>query len=98
MGSVVCVSDGLPKLAVRRLLQSVMFEPHLRLICTEDKFPQLMADLAPHRLDVVLARPRRPRQPQPQGLQPRAGHVGFGLVRAARIAGANQEKTSPLID
>jgi LysR family transcriptional regulator, transcriptional activator of nhaA len=59
----VGISDGLPKLAVRRLLQSVMFEPHLRLICTEDKFPELLADLALHRLDVVLADRPAPANP-----------------------------------
>ena len=59
----VGISDGLPKLAVRRLLQSVMFEPHLRMICTEDKFPELLADLALHRLDVVLADRAAPANP-----------------------------------
>ena len=59
----VGISDGLPKLAVRRLLQSVMFEPHLRLICTEDKYPELLADLALHRLDVVLADRAAPSNP-----------------------------------
>jgi LysR family transcriptional regulator, transcriptional activator of nhaA len=59
----VGISDGLPKLAVRRLLQSVMFEPHLRLICTEDKYPELLADLALHRLDVVLADRAAPANP-----------------------------------
>ena len=59
----VGISDGLPKLAVRRLLQPVMFEPHLRLICTEDKYPELLADLALHRLDVVLADRAAPANP-----------------------------------
>ncbi len=59
----VGISDGLPKLAVRRLLQPVMSEPHLRLICTEDKFPELLADLALHRLDVVLADRAAPANP-----------------------------------
>ena len=59
----VGISDGLPKLAVRRLLEPVMTEPHLRLICTEDKFPELLADLALHRLDVVLADRAAPTNP-----------------------------------
>ena len=59
----VGISDGLPKLAVRRLLEPVMAEPHLRLICTEDKFPELLADLALHRLDVVLADRAAPPNP-----------------------------------
>ena len=51
----VGVSDGLPKLVVRRLLQPVIQEPNLRLLCLERGFEDLLADLALHRLDVVLA-------------------------------------------
>lgn len=51
----VGISDGLPKLAVRRLLAPVMATPNLRLLCHEDEFDDLLADLALHRLDVVLA-------------------------------------------
>ncbi|WP_394787561.1 LysR family transcriptional regulator [Rhodoferax sp.] len=51
----VGISEGLPKLVVRRLLQPVMQEPHLRLLCHEDEFDDLLGDLALHRLDVVLA-------------------------------------------
>ena len=52
---VVGISDGLPKLAVRDLLAPAMEEPNLRLLCHEDKFDDLLADLALHRLDVVLS-------------------------------------------
>ena len=51
----VGISDGVPKLAVRRLLQPVMDMPNLRLLCHEDEFAGLLADLALHRLDVVLS-------------------------------------------
>lgn len=59
----VGISDGLPKLAVRRLLQPVMHEPRLRLLCHEDEFEDLLGDLALHRLDVILA--DRPAPPNP---------------------------------
>ena len=42
----VGISDGLPKLAVRRLMQPVMLEPNLRLLCTENQFANLLGDLA----------------------------------------------------
>jgi LysR family transcriptional regulator, transcriptional activator of nhaA len=59
----VGISDGLPKLEVRRLLQPVMEERNLRLRCHEDQFEDLLGDLALHRLDVVLAdRPATPRK------------------------------------
>ncbi|QTN21669.1 LysR family transcriptional regulator [Rhizobacter sp. AJA081-3] len=51
----VGIADALPKLVVRRLLQPVMLEPHLRLVCHVDEFEDMLADLALHRLDVVLA-------------------------------------------
>ncbi len=57
------ISDGLPKLVVRRLLQPVVAEPNLRLLCHEGEFDVLLGDLALHRLDVVLS--DRPAPPNP---------------------------------
>jgi len=51
----VGISDGLPKLVVHRLLQPVLNEPNLRLVCHEGEFDDLLGDLALHRLDVVLS-------------------------------------------
>jgi len=59
----VGISDGLPKLVARRLLQPVMQEPRLHLICHEDEFEDLLGDLALHRLDVVLADRAAPPNP-----------------------------------
>ncbi len=59
----VGISDGLPKLAVRRLMQPVMQVPRLRLLCHEDRFDDLLGDLALHRLDVVLADRAAPLNP-----------------------------------
>jgi LysR family transcriptional regulator, transcriptional activator of nhaA len=55
MRLAVGMSDGLPKLVVRRLLQPVVHEPQLRLLAHEDRFDNLLAALALHRFDVVLA-------------------------------------------
>lgn len=49
------VSDALTKLVVHRLMEPVMREPRLRLLCQVDEFEDLLADLALHRLDAVLA-------------------------------------------
>lgn len=51
----VGIADGLPKLVVQRLLQPVLSTPDLRLICHEGEMADLLADLAVHRLDVVLS-------------------------------------------
>ena len=59
----VGISDTLPKLAVHRLMAPVLREPRLRLVCHEGEFDDLLAELALHRLDVVLA--DRPAAPNP---------------------------------
>jgi LysR family transcriptional activator of nhaA len=51
----VGIADGLPKLVVQRLLQPVLGTPHLRLVCHEGEMADLLADLALHRMDVVLS-------------------------------------------
>lgn len=51
----VGISDALPKLIAYRLLSGVLGLPErVRLICQEGGFDDLIADLALHRLDVVL--------------------------------------------
>jgi LysR family transcriptional activator of nhaA len=51
----VGISDSLPKLTAFRLLEATMHLPHpVRLVCYEDQFESLLADLALHKLDVVL--------------------------------------------
>ena len=51
----VGVSDALPKLIASRLLAAVYRLPQaVRLACFEGKFDNLLAELALHRLDVVL--------------------------------------------
>lgn len=85
----VGVSDGLPKLAVRRLLQPVVNAPNLRLLCHEGEFDELLGDLALHRLDVVLS--DRPAPPNPNiklyshamGTSPVAWYGTPALVQAA---------------
>jgi LysR family transcriptional activator of nhaA len=59
----VGICDGLPKLVVRRLLQPVIAEPHLRLVCHEGDLDDLLGDLALHRLDIVLADRPAPTNP-----------------------------------
>ena len=49
------ISDGIPKLLAYRLLSTVTSMPaDVRLVCDEGEFETLLADLALHRLDVVL--------------------------------------------
>lgn len=88
---VVGISDGLSKLVVRQLLQPVLGTARLRLLCHEDEFERLLADLALHRLDVVLADRPAP-SPHPNlrlhshalGESPLAWYAPPALVEAAR--------------
>jgi LysR family transcriptional activator of nhaA len=51
----VGISDALPKLIAYRLMEAVFHLPQqLRLVCREGEFDTLLAELALHRLDVVL--------------------------------------------
>ena len=86
----VGISDGLPKLAVRRLLMPVLAEPNLRLLCHEDKFDGLLGALALHRLDVVLADRAAPANPNVKvyshalGSSALAWYASPALMAAAR--------------
>jgi LysR family transcriptional activator of nhaA len=59
----VGISDGLPKLVVRHLLQPAVEDKRVRLLCHEDEFDRLLGDLALHRLDVVLSDRAAPPNP-----------------------------------
>ena len=59
----VGLSDGISKLAAHALLEPVLGTPHLRLVCHEGEFEQLLSELALHHLDLVLAGQAAPRNP-----------------------------------
>jgi LysR family transcriptional activator of nhaA len=63
MRLAVGISDGLPKLVVRHLLQPALGGAGVRLLCQEDEFDRLLGDLALHRLDVVLSDRAAPPNP-----------------------------------
>jgi LysR family transcriptional regulator, transcriptional activator of nhaA len=86
----VGMADNLPKLVIRQLMQPVLHEPQLRLLAHVDEFDDLLADLALHRLDAVLA--DRPAPPNPNlrlyshllGSSPVAWYGPPSLAAAAR--------------
>ncbi|HSI05487.1 MAG TPA: transcriptional activator NhaR, partial [Myxococcota bacterium] len=52
----VGVVDVVPKLVVRRLLQPALsLSQAVRLVCHEDSYEKLLADLSQHTLDIVIA-------------------------------------------
>jgi LysR family transcriptional activator of nhaA len=59
----VGLSDGISKLAAYSLLAPILETPTLRLSCHEGEFEQLLAELAMHSLDLVLAGQAAPDNP-----------------------------------
>lgn len=57
------LSDGISKLAVHALLAPVLDTAALRLLCHEGEVEQLLAELALHKLDIVLAGRPAPHNP-----------------------------------
>ncbi len=55
--------DGISKLAAHALLRPVLTTPSLRLLCHDGDFEQLLAELALHKLDVVLTGQPAPHNP-----------------------------------
>lgn len=52
----VGIVDAVPKLVVRRLLQPALSLPEpVKVVCYEDSYEKLLADLALHTLDIVIA-------------------------------------------
>jgi len=90
---VVGVTEVLPKLVAYRLLEPALRGPDpVRLICWEGKLDQLLAELAVHRLDVVLAD-----APMPSLLRVRAySHLlvesGVSLFSSPKIAGTYRRR------
>lgn len=99
----VGISDGLSKLVVRSLLQPVVQEPNLRLLCHQKAFDDLLGDLALHRLDVVLA--DRPAPPNPSlklyshavGSSAIAWYASPSLLEAARPGFPDSLATVPVL-
>jgi LysR family transcriptional regulator, transcriptional activator of nhaA len=59
----VGLSDGISKLAAHAMLSPVLETVGLRLLCHEGEVEQLLAELALHQLDLVLAGQPAPRNP-----------------------------------
>ena len=99
----VGISDGLPKLVVRRLMQPVMQAANLRLLCHEDRFENLLGELALHRLDVVLADRAAPSNPSIKvyshslGSSPMAWYAPASLRASARRGFPKSLATVPVL-
>ncbi len=89
---VVGISDGLPKLVVRRLLQPVVSEPNIRLLCHEGEFDDLLGDLALHRLDIVLSDRAAPSNPNIKLYSHTLGSSAVAWYGTAAFAKSSKKK------
>ena len=84
----VGICDGLPKLVVRRLMQPVVAEPNLRLLCHEGNLNDLLGDLALHRLDLVLSDRPAPANPNIKLYSHNLGSSAIGWYGTAAMVEA----------
>lgn len=83
----VGISDGIPKLLAYKLLSSVTQMPDdVRLVCDEGEFESLLADLALHRLDVVLTDRAAPVSGNLKVFSTRLGDFENGLFATQELA------------
>lgn len=81
------ISDGIPKLLAYRLLSRVTDMPgDIRLLCDEGEFETLLAELALHRLDVVLTDRAAPVNANLKVFSTRVGDFSTGLFATPDLA------------
>lgn len=83
----VGIADVVPKSIAHRLLAPVLALPEpIRLICREDRLERLLADLAIHRLDMVLADRPMPAGMDVKGYSHLLGECGVAFFAAPNLA------------
>lgn len=83
----VGISDVVPKFAAYRFLSPVLSLPEpVRLVCEEDRLDRLLAELAVHRLDIVLADRPMPPGTEIRGFSHPLGESGVAFLAAPALA------------
>lgn len=83
----VGIADVLPKFVVHRLLDPVLKLPEaIRLVCTEDRLERLLAELALHSLDMVIADRPLPPGTEIKGHSHPLGESGIAFMASPSLA------------
>ena len=83
----VGVSDAVPKAVAYRLLEpAVHLAEPLRIVCREDKLASLLAELAVHRLDIVIADSPMPAKVDIRGFNHLLGECGVTFFATQELA------------
>lgn len=88
----VGISDGLPKLVVHHLLEPALNDAPVRLLCHEDEFDRLLADLALHRLDAVLSDRAAPSNPNLRLYSHKLGEAPLAWFAPRTLAGRKPKR------
>ena len=84
----VGIADVVPKFVAYRLLAPVLEQPEaVRLVCQEDRLERLLAEMAIHRLDMVLADRPMPPGTDIKGYSHPLGESAVALLAAPALAG-----------
>ena len=84
---VVGVADVLPKLVAHRLIEpAIQLEESVRVVCRATGLPSLLADLATHRIDVVLSDAPIPSAVRIRAFNHLLGECGVTFMASASIA------------
>ncbi len=84
----VGISDVVPKFVAHRLLAPVLALPDaVRLVCQEDRLERLLAEMAIHRLDMVLADRPMPPGTEIKGYSHPLGESAVALMASPALAG-----------
>lgn len=83
----VGIADVVPKFVAHRLLAPVLDQPEaVRLVCHEDRLERLLAEMAIHRLDMVLADRPMPPGTDIRGYSHPLGESAVALVASPALA------------
>ena len=83
----VGISDAVPKTISHRLLMPALgLEEPVKLICREDRLERLVAELAIHRLDIVLANKPMPSNVDVKGYSHPLGESGVAFFATKALA------------
>jgi LysR family transcriptional activator of nhaA len=95
----VGVADAVPKGIAHQLIAPALALPEpARLVCTENRLERLVADLAIHRLDMVLADRPLPPNTDVRGYSHLLGECGVGFFAAPALAATLQAPFPQCLD
>lgn len=84
----VGIADVVPKFVAHRLLTPVLDQPEaVRLVCHEDRLERLLAEMAIHQLDMVLADRPMPPGTDIKGYSHPLGDSGVAFMASPTLAG-----------